>query len=160
MIIVERILKFENLKIKQINKNKNKENNVQRIVNSKIYISDHLVKLVVVGNSGVGKSSLMVRFSDDQFNDSYRTTIGVDFRFKTLDMEGESVKIQIWDTAGQERFRTITNAYYKGADGIIMVYDKNDLQSFDDINTYWINEVEKLHTFTYLFHSIYFIKLL
>jgi Ras-related protein Rab-1A len=51
----------------------------------------------------------------------------VDFRFKTLDMEGESVKIQIWDTAGQERFRTITNAYYKGADGIIMVYDKNDL---------------------------------
>jgi GTPase SAR1 family protein len=160
MIIVERILKFENLKIKQINKNKNKENNVQRIVNSKIYISDHLVKLVVVGNSGVGKSSLMVRFSDDQFNDSYHTTIGVDFRFKTLDMEGESVKIQIWDTAGQERFRTITNAYYKGADGIIMVYDKNDLQSFDDINTYWINEVEKLHTFTYLFHSIYFIKLL
>lgn len=64
-------------------------------------------------------------------------------------MEGESVKIQIWDTAGQERFRTITNAYYKGADGIIMVYDKNDVQSFNDINSYWINEVEKLEIFTY-----------
>lgn len=78
---------------------------------------DYLFKLVIVGNSGVGKSSILLRFSDDQFNESYLTTIGVDFRFKTLKIDGKTIKLQIWDTAGQERFRTITNAYYKGADG-------------------------------------------
>ena len=78
---------------------------------------DYLFKLVIVGNSGVGKSSILLRFSDDQFNESYLTTIGVDFRFKTLNIDGKTIKLQIWDTAGQERFRTITNAYYKGADG-------------------------------------------
>eukprot|EP00827_Trimyema_finlayi_P003585 TRINITY_DN328_c0_g3_i1.p3 TRINITY_DN328_c0_g3~~TRINITY_DN328_c0_g3_i1.p3 ORF type:complete len:226 (+),score=62.44 TRINITY_DN328_c0_g3_i1:39-680(+) len=98
-------------------------------------------KLVIIGNSGVGKSSLLLRFADDQFSDSYLTTIGVDFRFKTLDIDGKSVKLQIWDTAGQERFRTITNAYYKGADGIIIVYDCTSQDSFDDIENYWINEV-------------------
>eukprot|EP00827_Trimyema_finlayi_P003586 TRINITY_DN328_c0_g3_i2.p1 TRINITY_DN328_c0_g3~~TRINITY_DN328_c0_g3_i2.p1 ORF type:complete len:239 (+),score=76.45 TRINITY_DN328_c0_g3_i2:48-719(+) len=102
---------------------------------------DHLFKLVIIGNSGVGKSSLLLRFADDQFSDSYLTTIGVDFRFKTLDIDGKSVKLQIWDTAGQERFRTITNAYYKGADGIIIVYDCTSQDSFDDIENYWINEV-------------------
>lgn len=84
---------------------------------------DYLLKLVIIGNSSVGKSSVLLRFSDDQFSDSYLTTIGVDFRFKTLTIDGKKVKLQIWDTAGQERFRTITNAYYKGADGIVMVYD-------------------------------------
>ena len=76
---------------------------------------DYLFKLVIIGNSGVGKSSVLLRFADDQFNESYITTIGVDFRFKTLSIDGKNVKLQIWDTAGQERFRTITNAYYKGA---------------------------------------------
>ena len=84
---------------------------------------DYLFKLVIIGNSAVGKSSLLVRFADDSFSENYLATIGVDFRFKTIPIEGKNVKLQIWDTAGQERFRTITNAYYKGADGIIMVYD-------------------------------------
>eukprot|EP01016_Furgasonia_blochmanni_P037047 TRINITY_DN4317_c0_g1_i2.p2 TRINITY_DN4317_c0_g1~~TRINITY_DN4317_c0_g1_i2.p2 ORF type:complete len:102 (+),score=24.62 TRINITY_DN4317_c0_g1_i2:100-405(+) len=75
---------------------------------------DYLFKLVIIGNSGVGKSSLLLRFADDQFNENYLATIGVDFRFRTLKVDGKSVKLQIWDTAGQERFRTITNAYYKG----------------------------------------------
>ena len=84
-----------------------------------------------------------MRFSDDSFSDSYLTTVGVDFKFKTLKIDDSSVKLQIWDTAGQERFRTITNAYYKGADGIIMVFDKTDFLSFEDIDKYWINEVER-----------------
>lgn len=70
------------------------------------------------------------------------TTIGVDFRFKTLTINGRRVKLQIWDTAGQERFRTITNAYYKGADGIVMVYDITSSSSFEDIERFWLNEVE------------------
>jgi len=74
---------------------------------------DYLFKLVIIGNSGVGKSSLLLRFADDQFSESYLTTIGVDFRFRTLPIDGKNVKLQIWDTAGQERFRTITSAYYK-----------------------------------------------
>lgn len=112
---------------------------------------DYLFKLVIVGNSGVGKSSLLLRFADDTFSDSYLTTIGVDFRFKTLEIDGKKVKLQIWDTAGQERFRTITSAYYKvsyhpssfkGADGIILVYDVGSMSSFEDIDRFWINEVD------------------
>ncbi|CAD8211958.1 unnamed protein product [Paramecium octaurelia] len=103
---------------------------------------DYLFKLVIVGNSGVGKSSLLLRFSDDTFSDSYLTTIGVDFRFKTLEIDGKKVKLQIWDTAGQERFRTITSAYYKGADGIVLVYDVSSLATFEDIDKFWINEVD------------------
>ena len=103
---------------------------------------DYLIKLVIIGNSSVGKSSVLLRFSDDQFSESYLTTIGVDFRFKTLNIDGRRVKLQIWDTAGQERFRTITNAYYKGADGIVLVYDITNLPSFEDIERFWLNEVE------------------
>ena len=112
---------------------------------------DYLFKLVIIGNSGVGKSSLLLRFADDSFSDSYLTTIGVDFRFRTLPIDGKNVKLQIWDTAGQERFRTITSAYYKvsflvyifqGADGIVMVYDISNENSFDDIDKFWITEVE------------------
>lgn len=76
---------------------------------------DQLFKLVIVGSSSVGKSCLLLRFADDQFNENYMTTIGVDFRFKTLSLDQKSVKLQIWDTAGQERFRTITNTYYKSS---------------------------------------------
>ena len=74
---------------------------------------DHLLKYVIVGDSSVGKSCLLLRFADDQFNENYMTTIGVDFRFKTVKASDKNVKLQIWDTAGQERFRTITNTYYK-----------------------------------------------
>ncbi len=80
---------------------------------------DHLFKFVIVGNSSVGKSCLLLRFADDQFNDNYMTTIGVDFRFKTLNIDQKSIKLQIWDTAGQERFRTITNTYYKSTSAFI-----------------------------------------
>lgn len=75
---------------------------------------DHLLKYVMVGDSSVGKSCLLLRFADDQFNENYMITIGVDFRFKTVKCNQKNIKLQIWDTAGQERFRTITNTYYKG----------------------------------------------
>ena len=74
---------------------------------------DYLFKFVMVGNSAVGKSSLLLRFADDDFNENYMITIGVDFRFKSININQRIVKMQIWDTAGQERFRTIVNTYYK-----------------------------------------------
>ncbi|CAE7278129.1 YPT1 [Symbiodinium natans] len=103
---------------------------------------DHLFKLVLIGDSGTGKSCLLLRFADDAFTDSYITTIGVDFRFKTIPVEQKTVKLQIWDTAGQERFRTITSAYYRGADGIILVYDICDRESFAHVED-WLNEVNR-----------------
>eukprot|EP00933_Yihiella_yeosuensis_P045093 TRINITY_DN40409_c0_g1_i1.p1 TRINITY_DN40409_c0_g1~~TRINITY_DN40409_c0_g1_i1.p1 ORF type:complete len:215 (-),score=57.29 TRINITY_DN40409_c0_g1_i1:95-739(-) len=106
---------------------------------------DHLFKLVLIGDSGAGKSSLLLRFADDAFTDSYITTIGVDFRFKTIQVEKKTIKLQIWDTAGQERFRTITSAYYRGADGIILVYDICDRESFNNIDS-WLNEVQRYQT--------------
>jgi len=103
---------------------------------------DYLFKLVLIGDSGVGKSCLLLRFADDQFTDSYISTIGVDFRFRTITVEDKTVKLQIWDTAGQERFRTITSAYYRGADGIIMVYDVTSAESFDHVEE-WLTEVDR-----------------
>lgn len=103
---------------------------------------DYLFKLVLIGDSSVGKSCLLLRFADDSFMESYISTIGVDFRFRTVKIEDKTVKLQIWDTAGQERFRTITSAYYRGADGIIMVYDVTRKESFDHVQD-WLNEVNR-----------------
>jgi len=103
---------------------------------------DYLFKLVLIGDSGVGKSCLLLRFADDNFTDSYISTIGVDFRFRTITIDKKTVKLQIWDTAGQERFRTITSAYYRGADGIIMVYDVTSAESFDHVEE-WLSEVDR-----------------
>ncbi|GBG25318.1 Ras-related protein Rab-1A [Hondaea fermentalgiana] len=88
------------------------------------------------------KSCLLLRFADDSFTESYISTIGVDFRFRTVRVDDKYVKLQIWDTAGQERFRTITSAYYRGADGIIMVYDVTNQESFDHVQD-WLQEVNR-----------------
>jgi Ras-related protein Rab-1A len=98
--------------------------------------------LVLIGDTGVGKSCLLLRFADDTFTENYISTIGVDFRFRTVKIDKKTVKLQIWDTAGQERFRTITSAYYRGADGIIMVYDVTSEDSFRHIND-WLMEVNR-----------------
>lgn len=79
----------------------------------------------------MGKSCCLLRFSEDSFTPSFITTIGIDFKIRTIELDGKRVKLQIWDTAGQERFRTITTAYYRGAMGILLVYDVTDERSFN-----------------------------
>jgi small GTP-binding protein len=81
----------------------------------------------------VGKSCCLLRFSEDSFTPSFITTIGIDFKIRTIELDGKRVKLQIWDTAGQERFRTITTAYYRGAMGILLVYDVTDERSFNSM---------------------------
>ena len=103
---------------------------------------DYTFKIVMIGDSGVGKSCILLRFADDKFNENFYATIGVDFRFKNVMVDDKSVKLQIWDTAGQERFKTITSAYYRGADGIIIVYDITDRNSFAHIKD-WLDDVNK-----------------
>ncbi|KAH9857484.1 GTP-binding protein ypt1 [Lenzites betulinus] len=103
---------------------------------------DYLFKLLLIGDSGVGKSCLLLRFAEDAFTDSYLSTIGVDFKIRTIELEGKTVKLQIWDTAGQERFRTIAAAYYRGAHGIIMVYDVTEAETFSNVKG-WITEIER-----------------
>eukprot|EP01103_Thecamoeba_quadrilineata_P010317 TRINITY_DN218_c0_g1_i1.p1 TRINITY_DN218_c0_g1~~TRINITY_DN218_c0_g1_i1.p1 ORF type:complete len:208 (-),score=33.93 TRINITY_DN218_c0_g1_i1:135-728(-) len=108
-------------------------------------MSDHfdlLYKVLLIGDSGVGKSCLLLRFVDDTFTDGYISTIGVDFKIKTIKHDGKVIKLQIWDTAGQERFRTITSSYYRGAHGIIVVFDLTEPQTFDHVQL-WIKEIDR-----------------
>ncbi|KAF9617498.1 hypothetical protein IFM89_036702, partial [Coptis chinensis] len=97
-----------------------------------LFCSDYLFKLLLIGDSGVGKSCLLLRFSDDSYLESYISTIGVDFKIMTVEQDGKTIKLQIWDTAGQEHFRTITSSYYRGAHDIIVVYDVTDQESFNN----------------------------
>jgi len=103
---------------------------------------DHLFKLLIIGDSGVGKSSILLRFADDMFSGSYITTIGVDFKIRTITVDEEKVKLQIWDTAGQERFRTITSTYYRGTHGVIVVYDVTNAESFVNVKR-WLHEIDQ-----------------
>jgi len=103
---------------------------------------DYLFKLLLIGDSGVGKSCLLLRFADDTYTESYISTIGVDFKIRTITLDGKTIKLQIWDTAGQERFRTITSSYYRGAHGIIVVYDVTDQVSFNNVKQ-WMTEIQR-----------------
>ncbi|ONM17715.1 Ras-related protein RABD1 [Zea mays] len=103
---------------------------------------DYLFKLLLIGDSLVGKSCFLLRFADDSYVDSYISTIGVDFKIRTVEVEGKTVKLQIWDTTGQERFRTITSSYYRGAHGIINVYDITDMESFNNVKQ-WLDEIDR-----------------
>lgn len=119
--------------------------------------------MLLIGNSGVGKSCLLLRYAENSFNENFFNTIGVDFvskfqtitsdimcvcdsgtlqKLKSVKYAGQVIKLQIWDTAGQERFRTLTASYYRGAQGIIIVYDVTDRDSFENVRN-WIQEIEK-----------------
>jgi len=103
---------------------------------------DFFFKILLIGDSGVGKSCLLLRFADNSWTETHISTIGVDFKIKTLEIDGKTVKLQIWDTAGQERFRTITSSYYLGAQGIILVYDCTDRESFNNVKQ-WMGEIDR-----------------
>ncbi|OQS02848.1 Rab8 family GTPase [Thraustotheca clavata] len=106
----------------------------------------HKIKLLLLGDSGVGKTSLMRVFSGDEFSESMLATAGVDFKLRQLRLEDEhDVALQIWDTAGQERFHRITSTYYKGANGIILVYDVSDKRGFDNVG-YWMKNIQQYST--------------
>eukprot|EP01114_Cavostelium_apophysatum_P021520 TRINITY_DN7537_c0_g1_i1.p1 TRINITY_DN7537_c0_g1~~TRINITY_DN7537_c0_g1_i1.p1 ORF type:complete len:203 (+),score=38.41 TRINITY_DN7537_c0_g1_i1:119-727(+) len=103
---------------------------------------DLLYKMLLIGDSGVGKSCILLRFADDSFQENFISTIGVDFKIKTMNIEGKRVKLQIWDTAGQERFQTITTSYYRGAHGLIIVFDVTNKTSFENIKK-WLDDVDR-----------------
>ncbi|KAL5053263.1 hypothetical protein RYX36_033945 [Vicia faba] len=106
---------------------------------------DYLFKLLMIGDSGVGKSCLLLRFTSGDFED-LPPTIGVDFKVKYVTMDGQKLKLAIWDTAGQERFRTLTSSYYRGAQGIIMVYDVTRRETFTDLSEVWAKEIDLYST--------------
>ncbi|XP_028665255.1 ras-related protein Rab-19 isoform X1 [Erpetoichthys calabaricus] len=103
---------------------------------------DFLFKIVLIGDSNVGKTCVVHRFKSGIFAEKQQNTIGVDFTVRTLEIEGKKVKMQVWDTAGQERFRTITQSYYRSAHGAIIAYDITQRATFDSV-PHWIHEVEK-----------------
>uniref|UniRef100_A0AAV2KWT5 small monomeric GTPase n=2 Tax=Percomorphaceae TaxID=1489872 RepID=A0AAV2KWT5_KNICA len=94
---------------------------------------DYMFKLLIIGNSSVGKTSFLFRYADDSFSNSFVSTVGIDFKVKTVYRNEKRIKLQIWDTAGQERYRTITTAYYRGAMGFILMYDITNEESFNAV---------------------------
>ncbi|CAG2167843.1 unnamed protein product [Oppiella nova] len=103
---------------------------------------DLLFKLLLIGDSGVGKQDILFRFCDDAFNTTFNSTIGIDFKIKTIELRGKRIKLQMWDTAGQERFHTITTSYYRGTMGIMLVYDITNANSFDSI-AQWLRNIDE-----------------
>ncbi|KAH7572650.1 hypothetical protein JRO89_XS04G0285800 [Xanthoceras sorbifolium] len=103
---------------------------------------DYLFKIVLIGDSAVGKSNLLARYARNEFYPNSKSTIGVEFQTQKMDINGKEVKAQIWDTAGQERFRAVTSAYYRGAVGALLVYDISRRQTFDSIGR-WLNELHR-----------------
>jgi Ras-related protein Rab-8A len=103
----------------------------------------HLYKILLLGDCAVGKSCLLLRYCDDSFQEAHLTTIGLDFRLKTINLnDNRKVKIQIWDTAGEDRFRSITRNYYKGAKGILLIFDVTDKETFTHVRD-WIERIHE-----------------
>ncbi|CAO2588440.1 Ras-related protein Rab-3B [Lemmus lemmus] len=111
---------------------------------------DYMFKLLLIGNSSVGKTSFLFRYADDTFTPAFVSTVGIDFKVKTVYRHEKRVKLQIWDTAGQERYRTITTAYYRGAMGFILMYDITNEESFNAVQD-WYKPNSFTNSFTQLF---------
>ena len=103
---------------------------------------DFIFKVLLLGNSDVGKSSLLIRYVDQTWTEAFVPTIGVDFKVKTLEIENKKVKMQIWDTAGQERFRNVISSYFRGSHGLFLIYDITNKESFKNLEN-WLIEIEK-----------------
>lgn len=123
-------------------KSDNPEDKYQNSVDTIQREYDYLFKIVIVGDSSVGKSCLLLRFADDMWTNNYIATIGVDFRFRTIDVDNKTVKLQIWDTAGHERFHSINASYYRNCDGAILCYDVSRPDTFKNI-TYHLEQVQE-----------------
>ncbi|OHT10875.1 Ras-like GTP-binding protein RYL1 [Tritrichomonas foetus] len=106
---------------------------------------EQLIKVLLIGESAVGKSCLLLRFAEDKFNDNFLTTIGIDFKVKHIIIDDAKIKLQIWDTAGQEKFRTITKAYYRGAHGILVIFDVSSRDSFNQVRN-WMRSIQESMT--------------
>jgi len=102
---------------------------------------DYLCKIILIGDASVGKTGLTLRFCEDNYNMSYTSTIGIDFKLRTVILDDKKIKLQIWDTAGQERFQTLTRVYYRGTAGAIFVYDITRNKTFESIET-WLAAFE------------------
>ena len=102
---------------------------------------DLQIKLMMIGDQNVGKTALLMRYAENEFLESLLPTIGIDFKIKTIELLGKLVKLQIWDTAGQERFRTITQAYYRGAMGILLIYDVTTTKSWSNVRN-WVRNIQ------------------
>ena len=102
---------------------------------------DLQIELMMIGDQAVGKTALLFRYSDDDLNEALLPIIGIDFKIKTIQLLDKRVKLQMWDTAGQERFRTITQAYYRGAMGILLVYDVTNTKSWSNVRN-WVRNIE------------------
>lgn len=102
---------------------------------------DYMFKILIIGNSSVGKTSFLFRYADDSFTSAFVSTVGIDFKVKTVFRREKRMKLQIWDTAGQERYRTITTAYYRGAMGFILMYDVTNEESFNSVQD-WVTQIK------------------
>ncbi|XWS22286.1 hypothetical protein CRYUN_Cryun29cG0021400 [Craigia yunnanensis] len=103
-------------------------------------VEEYLFKIVIIGDSAVGKSNLLSRYARNEFNAHSKATIGVEFQTQSVEIDGKEIKAQIWDTAGQERFRAVTSAYYRGAFGALLVYDISRRATFDNVAR-WLDEL-------------------
>ena len=118
------------------------ENKTNLNNNSSTFEYEYLFKILLIGNSNVGKSSLFLRFVDEIWKENFVPTIGVDFKIKSIKIDNKTIKLQIWDTAGQERFKSILSSYYKGANGILLLYDITNVNSFKSLSN-WLIDIEK-----------------
>lgn len=119
---------------------------------------EYLFKIVIIGDSAVGKSNLLSRYARNEFNLHSKATIGVEFQTQVMDIDGKEVKAQIWDTAGQERFRAVTSAYYRGAVGALIVYDISRRSTFDSVGR-WLDELKSECLSLSLSHSTHSLTL-
>eukprot|EP00009_Paramoeba_aestuarina_P017567 CAMPEP_0201532874 /NCGR_PEP_ID=MMETSP0161_2-20130828/51520_1 /ASSEMBLY_ACC=CAM_ASM_000251 /TAXON_ID=180227 /ORGANISM="Neoparamoeba aestuarina, Strain SoJaBio B1-5/56/2" /LENGTH=205 /DNA_ID=CAMNT_0047936531 /DNA_START=70 /DNA_END=687 /DNA_ORIENTATION=+ len=103
---------------------------------------NHVIKLMMLGDTSVGKTSLVLRYTEGTYTSNYISTLGVDFKTKEIDVDGRKFQVQVWDTAGQERFRALTSSYFHGANGFLLVCDLTEKLTFESLNT-WYENIEK-----------------